>query len=344
MKNRVTAFDHLRIFTIFAVVFLHVASQNWYITGVKTAEWQIFNALDSMVRWAVPVLVMISGALFLDKEVNMKKLVSQNILRLITAYIFWSLVYAIVAGGDPLTILSNTFYGHYHLWFIPMIIGLYICIPVLQQIVKSEKSMKYFLRISLIFIFILPALMQLFSDFGGEVLRTTANIYNKIFNDMYFHLAAGYPFYFILGHYLNKMELQKRNRLLTYALGILGGILTIVLTVLASMKARNPVENYYGHFEINVLLESIGIFIWFKYNMTKTKGNGTVLKKLSRYSFGVYLVHALIMEQMNSLWGINTLSFHPILSVPVLSIVIFLISYLISALLNQIPFLKKYIV
>lgn len=66
--------------------------------------------------------------------------------------------------------------------------------------------------------------------------------------------------------------------------------------------------------------------------------------KLSRYSFGVYLVHALVIETLNKVFRFNTLIFNPVISVPVVCIVVSVISLAVSWVLHRIPVLNKYVV
>ena len=42
-KKRIIYFDYLRVFAILAVIFIHVAAQNWYNSDIKSFEWNIFN-------------------------------------------------------------------------------------------------------------------------------------------------------------------------------------------------------------------------------------------------------------------------------------------------------------
>ncbi len=58
--ERTAYFDYLRVFATFAVIVIHVSAQNWYITDVNEIYWQTYNFYESIVRWAVPVFVMIS--------------------------------------------------------------------------------------------------------------------------------------------------------------------------------------------------------------------------------------------------------------------------------------------
>lgn len=75
---------------------IHVAADNWNAADVRSFEWQVFNFYDSLVRFGVPVFVMISGALFLkpDKDIPVKKLYSKYIFRIVIAFVFWSFIYA----------------------------------------------------------------------------------------------------------------------------------------------------------------------------------------------------------------------------------------------------------
>lgn len=90
-NHRTVYFDVLRIIAICAVVVLHMSAQNFVESGVDTPEWQALNFYDSIVRWSVPVFVMISGALFLDGENSIGKLYKKNIARIPVAFIFWSI-------------------------------------------------------------------------------------------------------------------------------------------------------------------------------------------------------------------------------------------------------------
>lgn len=263
---------------------------------------------------------------------------------MVIAYIFWGGIYAIISGGKIITILANTVAGHYHMWFIPMIIGLYICVPILHKIIESEELTKYFLIVSFLFSFLLPEIVQLVNDFGEEPYKEIVNIFSQILKNMNFYFVLGYTSYFIGGFYLNKLDLNKSSRYLVYLFGIFGFISTIILDALLAVKTQKPVGRYYDNFTVNVLMQSISIFVWVKYNAMNLKKLSAIMCRLSQYSFGAYLIHALIIEQLNSQFGLNTLSFNPIISVPIIAIVVFVLSFLMSALLNQIPVLNKYIV
>ena len=110
------------------------------------------------------------------------------------------------------------------------------------------------------------------------------------------------------------------------------------------LKTQSALENYYGPWRVNVLFESVAVYTWFKYKKYKIKKWNAFVVKLSKYSFGAYLIHAFVIERLDTFFGLNSLSFNPIFSIVLISILVFIISFVISAILNNIPVLKKYIV
>lgn len=62
------------------MMLLHVASYNWYRVPVTSTEWQVFNAYDSLVRFCVPVMFMISGSQLLNptKEFSLKRFLQKT--------------------------------------------------------------------------------------------------------------------------------------------------------------------------------------------------------------------------------------------------------------------------
>ena len=50
----------------------------------------MFNIFESASRWAVDGFVLISGALFLKKDIDIKRLYKHSILKLMVVYMIWS--------------------------------------------------------------------------------------------------------------------------------------------------------------------------------------------------------------------------------------------------------------
>ena len=96
-NSRIIYADLLRIIATFAVIVLHVSASKWYDTPVKDFNWQIYNLYDSLVRWAVPIFVMLSGMFFLNPEkfVSTSNIIKKYIFRILLAIIVWGLFYQV---------------------------------------------------------------------------------------------------------------------------------------------------------------------------------------------------------------------------------------------------------
>lgn len=351
-QSRIIWMDYLRVFATLSVVILHMSCQKWDVVDIKSSEWNIFVFYDSMTRWTVPVFVMISGALLLPKDIPVKKLFSKYISRLAVSFFVWSALYSaayqfakMIFESSTLslkTIVLESISGLLHLWFIPMMIGLYMCIPIIRQLIKSESSTVYYLSLSFVFVILVPQIIKIANDFFGGPTAELLNAFKNLVSNMNMSFVLGYAFYFVLGYILWKTDISKKQRTVTYILGIIGFLATYILTLLASQKS-GMVNDYFNNFSINVFLESISVFIWFKYNVRGIARMDTVIGTLSRCSFGVYLIHVFVRDAL-SVIGINALTFSPIFSIPLLSIIIFVISFAFSYIINEIPILNKWIV
>ncbi len=343
-NHRTVYFDVLRIIAICAVVVVHVSAQNFLKSGVDTPEWQALNFYDSIVRWGVPVFVMISGALFLQGEHRIEKLYRKNIARILVAFIFWSMLYAvknmIFTDCSWKDTLKQFLLGHYHMWFLFMIVGLYIIVPLVKPIVKSMELTKYFLLLSFVFTFVIPQTVKLVSLKYPSI----ASLANGMLGKVYFHFTLGYVSLFVCGYYLNKVDLGKRMRAVIYVLSICGFLVTIVGTSMLSVSGQKANVMLYDYLTVNVMLEAVGIFVLMK-DIFERKAVGVRIEKvlglLAKYSFGAYLVHILVLDELVRIFGLNTLSFYPAFSIPVISVIVIVISFVISAVLNHIPLLKK---
>lgn len=213
-SSRIVYLDLLRIVAIFAMMLLHVSAINWYALPVTSPQWQVLNADDSLVRFCVPVLLMISGSqlLNLQKALPLNKLFRTKILRLITAFAFWSLMYTLIdharrtstINPDVLVSMTKAFIvGHYHLWFLMTLLGLYLIVPLLRKIVENQALMQYFLVLSFLFTFTMNLGLVFFGD---------QPVVQLLLSKLNFFFTLGYSGYFVLGLYLHQVELSPSVR------------------------------------------------------------------------------------------------------------------------------------
>ena len=71
-KPKTAYFEWLRLFAAAAVVLMHTAAKRWLSISHTIPEWEVLTLWDSLVRWPVPIFIMITGALFLPRKTELK--------------------------------------------------------------------------------------------------------------------------------------------------------------------------------------------------------------------------------------------------------------------------------
>lgn len=348
LQNRSVHYDLLRIFASLAVICIHVCAESltWESRDVSSSTWAYLNIFDSLSRISVPIFIMLSGSFIIDKykENSLKNLYTKNIFRLVCSYIFWSCVYVVFNLTkdfifhnpiDKKDLIYNLIQGEYHLWFIPMLIFLYAVTPLLKEICSTKKNEQYFVLLACI-----PVIFNFINYF------ITIKPLNVLFEHAGFQLVSGYTVYFILGHYLNRYEIQKKHRILIYILAVASAVLTIVGSSWHYISNKPGESYFFKYLSPNVFIFSIAIFLIFKHNFSKIHfGEKTkkLIVKLSSLTFGIYLSHIIFVKILKSS-PLTIENIHPLISVPLLTLSIFILGAITTWIISKIPVLKKYII
>lgn len=353
MKTHIVYFDILRVIAILAVIMLHVAAANFNRTDIFSPIWEMSNIYNGLMRWGVPVFVMISGTLFLDpaREINFHKLYTKNILHVGFVLIFWSFLYALLYergfNGNPGKILSHAVLGHFHLWFLYMLLGLYLIVPLLRPICWDTKLLRYFLVLSMFFSFFIPTVVRILTGLDlmmpDSVFAKMLKIVNSVTERTHFHFTLGYVAYFVLGYYVNQITLLPWQRKIIYVLGIGGGLFTIFFTQFISHVAKVPFE-IYSNLTLNVLFEALAVLVFVKYHVdlfpAKIISSCTYLAKRV---LGIYLLHVGILTFLKHCHIVST-NFNPLFSIPLIALLAFCLSWLSTEIIRRIPWLGTRII
>lgn len=355
MPNRTIYFDVLRIISVIAVIMIHVSAMNMNTIDTHSYNWQFSNLYDSLASFAVPVFVMISGALLLDpnKRFSIKTFYSKNLLRVSSSLVFWSIVYSVfykMYKKDPITIKSiiiDTINGHFHLWFLFMLIGLYIATPFFRLIAENLKLSKLLVLICLLFSFIIPNLNNLilfFPSYAPTIDSPIALVINW-FSRISPPIISEYVGYFFAGYLLRISVINKRYTNILYLLGSLSAIYSIVVSSIVSMRDNASVV-FYHNTEINMFFVSIAIFLMVKNNNDRIMKKSEVFLKIivfiSDHCFAIYLVHMIVLYLLEWM-GLSSITFNSFISIPVITLIIFTASLGVAIIIKKIPFMNKYI-
>ncbi|MDO4491760.1 MAG: acyltransferase [Lachnospiraceae bacterium] len=341
-KERDVAFDNLKAFSAFLVIIIHVCAMEWRKIDIHSIQWMILHFYDMISKVSVVLFFMVSGRYFLDpsNEVTGRKII-QKIVRIVKAFIFWSAVYCVFTGiriyldGGNIRenlnwILVEFFTGEYHMWFLYAIAGLYLVTPFLRKITESKSLSEYFLVLFVLFGLSKPMLEKL--PKVGVFLRSM-NFSDSV------NLVLGFAGYYVLGYYLYRYTLKKRQKKVLYFMGVLATIFTIVSTFIMTQKTGVANEELATYLTLNVGISSSAVYVFFL-TFFEEKKSDKFVSIISKYSFGCYLVHPMFLWifEMN---GLVPSLFSPVISVPVIAGIVMVFSIVTSFIFSKLPILKE---
>lgn len=337
--------DLLRVAATFAVVIIHISGAWFSDAAVGSAAWNTLNLYDGLTHWAVPAFLMLSGMFLLDpkREVTLHNLLFHHTLRLVVALVVWSVVYALYGAfletgtitlHDLLEGVKALIWGklHYHLWFLPMMIGLYLVTPILRGFVRgaSSKELGWYFLLAFLFAMVLPTTLA---------LRPSQTVSSWI-SQLDIRIVLSYASYYVLGYCLKTCALPVAAELAVYALGAAGAVWTVWGTAWLS-QINGARFTFYNYNSPNIALMSAAVFLLFRRLPLRNESGGWI-SALSSITFGIYLCHDLFLMLLRH-FGVSTLSFPPVLSVPLLALGVFLCAALVAWLLSKIPLVGRLI-
>jgi len=289
----------------------------------------------------VPLFLMITGALLLGKQHEYPIFLKKKVLRIFLPFVFWTTIYIGYNFLEPpqfngkLASQSNFEWilqqaqdgSSYHLWYMYMLLGIYVAMPLFAKIIaKVRKSyLELFLLIWVLFI---------------SLSASYTSNSNFEWNLWYY---LGYLGYVILGYYLSIIN-TKSKRVSTLALitFIIGLFVTFYGTFYYTDKTGVFCKYYYSYLNPNVLLMATSVFVLLK--NAEIKLNGVIKSArniIDKHSYGIYLSHILVLNYL-IMYGVDWNLIHPLIGIPLTTIITLIVSVAIVYLISKIP-LGKYI-
>ena len=367
MKNRIVWLDVVRFVALFTVVCCHSSDPFNYVFGETTEsleDIQFWGAVyGSLVRPCVPLFVMITGALLLPvKTDNTRAFYKKRISRVFWPFLTWSVVYALfpwitgILGFSPESILIFfPFSGEeaaqqslalsmqsvanipmnfsnigVHMWYIYLLIGLYLYLPIFSAWVEktTEKGKLWFLAAWGVTLLV-PYYQQLVAPYLWGSCS-----WNSFYMLYYF---AGFNGYLLLGHYLRHHDFSWKK---TLGFGIPMFLIGYAVTYFGFTSVRalpeysdELLELFFTFCSLNVAMMTIPVFLTFKkVNVTSPKIQ-RFLGNLTVCGFGIYMIHYLLTGP--SVLLMRTLGITLPLQLPFAAIVAFATSWAIVALVHK---------
>lgn len=354
-NKRIFYYDLLRDIAIFLVVLCHVCTEFCQHFAVGTLKWYSAAFYIDVGTLGVPIFLMISGALLLNKTYTLSDFMKRRFSRILIPFVFWALLLPICKMmflGKAWTIAEYCqllFFDQY--WFVWMLIGAYLLLPFLNSFIKEygENGLKYAL-----FIWIISIILLI--DFPIHFVPDIVSAYDLGWTQLF----AGYIGYFPLGYYLSVKEFKwddKKLYLLGLAMFLIFTLVNMSYTFLFS-PAHNELT-YFSYRTTVTTLQVIGLFLFVKYFSKYCENNhdswknkiysffkenrhmSKIILSISICSYGIYLTHYFFLYPLMYISEnyIAIFTRNPII-LPIVWLFISIMAWLMVLLISKIPILK----
>ncbi len=297
-NNKLGYISFMSVVSCVAVVMLHTNGCFWLFEPEST-YWASANVIESTLYFAVPIFFMIPGVTLLDyrKRYDTKTFFKKRANKTLIPFLIWSVIGLLVLSPfkEELSLKGMTVKRFIDLvfnckilsiyWFFIALFALYMCIPVLSAIPEEKRKevYTYLVIVSLLFNTALPFVFGL-ADISYNI-------------QIYVAVGTGYVDYLCAGYLLSHYELSKKKQYMVYLAGIAGLLAHIIGTYVCSIRAGEISALYKGYTNLPCFLYSMAIFLFFKNIGQKIPDKAMrIIKTLSNYTFGVYLMHWYFME------------------------------------------------
>lgn len=374
-SKRIVWIDWMRVIAFFLVLVVHstepfyFGGKGCYIAGESDMYWIAF--FEALARSCVPLFVIASGYLLFPLRYDAVTFAKKRAVRILVPFVIWSLFYAFY-WGEPVSnlkgLLLNFNYTAGHLWFVYMLIGLYIMMPLLSP--WAEKVGKKELGIY-IGIWLATTLVPLVRDavsgheftgiYGPTGIPNFARfpLWGECSWNVYgsFYYISGLIGYLFVGLWLRKFGSGITDRQ-AFAAGIpcfAAGALIVgggfIRRVLASAAGSFPVdteilegawwETTWGYDSFGVAIMTIGAILMTSRISADGKFYRRIISPVSKASYGMYLGHMAVLAEFSGLFKGAMPVPCAIICTAVCSAVVVSIA---GVLLQRIPKIGKYII
>lgn len=328
--------DALKIAAAFAVVMTHIASIGWQIIPVDSWQWLATSVLEIATRFCVPIFFMCSGALLLNpsKHIEPHSLAVRYIgktavIAILVSFLFTLLQSAFSGWPGLHGVLRSTLDGPYFIWYLWVLVGLYCLTPLLKVVAADEKLLGYSILLLLFFVM---------GKSTCNAMIPESDLAVWLNNFIIFSDGAEGVFYYLTGAWLCSHSFSPMARRAVFVSGALSLIAAIALNVHYSLS--NGWDLYYVNRDnILIAIYSIAVFVWGKERMREKAILNPLAKAAVSCGLLIYLVHPFVRLIMESCSVFNPfveyMLQHPVTGITLVTLIVYLVSFGISYLLNR---------
>lgn len=336
---RIGWLDLLKVIAVFMVIAAYandaiLVNQN----GDFNFTWGTY--IGALLRFMIPLFVMISGILLLPVRLNILDFYKKYFWRILPALFFWGIAYILFDGlflnhkpaariwMDIARLPLNFAAAAPHLWYLYMLAGLYLIIPMVSPWVL--KATKRELQVVLA-IFIFSTFIPYIRFLTG--LAFGASDWNEFHS---FYYISGFFGYLLMGYYLFTylpVWSNSLKRFIGALLFLIGYGITYYLTISVPFSLSN-IEMVWYYCSPNVLLEAVGIFLLVEGLELKAGFLSRVIHQIAAHTFGIFLIQYFFIGFVFR-YVAGHLNFHPVLNILCAAFLTMVISFAITWLIGK---------
>lgn len=355
--------DILRIVAIFFVVYNHTPGSRFLPYG----EWSDMSYwsmlfVNQIVKMAVPVFLLVSGALLLNRcetvAVVMKKRVMRFIVIILlitsvqyTISCYWENKEFTLKGMFSLSSLKCDHNEFFACWFLYVYLGILIILPILRKLVQSvsDKMFIYLMGVQFICCCIIPVMCLFLGNYVdlGFVHDWMPFISRKCI----FPFTVEYCiFYVILGYFLEHRvpaDIWDKRRGLLFAVAIgclIGGAVCMEMErrCLGTVEIQHTTVFLKSFLPVPCMLAYMGVKSFCQSVQVGMRAR-KMIAVLGGATFSVMLLENLFRVQWGWMWQplANILGLIP--ATLVYSALIWSAALCVGVLLKQVPWLNRYV-
>lgn len=327
--------DWMRVAACLMVMVVH-ATEPFYLGGdgalilTRTdAFWASF--FDSLVRCCVPLFLVASSYLQFPLHYPTGEFLRRRAVRVLIPFAVWTLVYALV-WGQPVQnfkdLIFNFNYAAGHLWFVYMLVGIYLLMPLLSPWAERVSKKELLLYLGL---WLLTTVLPLVRDWMGgapAVVYGPSGIPRQALWPLWgeaswnayglFYYFSGMVGYLLLGLYFRKFgpSLSWGRTLLVAVPCFLAGFCVtfggFLRRVFAMAQGSFPVgglvekavwwETTWCNDTLGVALMTVALVLVFRKITASGAFYRRILLPVSQASYGMYLAHLLVLVAFSGLF------------------------------------------
>ena len=326
-QNRLVWCDAIRLLAFFMLLCCHAADPFYAAAAYATSGASVDPELvqwgtrwGSLVRPCVPLFVMLTGVLSLPVKGSMESFYKKRIPRVFFPFLIWSVLYYMtpwftgLLGLDSSVVIKLFSWAESdsqsladglnkviripyafnfiacHMWYIYMLIGLYLYLPIFSAWVERATKRQKEIVLGL---WALSTFLPYFTEYVSKYAFGTCE-WNSFGLFYYF---AGFNGYMLLGHYIQQYVNWSWRKTLSVSppLLVVGFLITYSgYAYIMELPDKTPeqVELFWTYNTPNVAMMTIACFLLvYRIRISPDSRFASWLASLTTCGFGIYMIH-----------------------------------------------------